>query len=90
MDQISIAPCLPRRSFLMISGDMYIGVPVKLFIPGGLLAVLILGVAGSTLVPFHVRCTVFEFFARILAAPKSTNLMTPRWSSRISARPLDR
>ena len=82
---MSMAPWRPRRLPLITSGDMYIGVPVKLFIPGGLLAVLILGVAGSTLVPFHVRCTVFEFFARILAAPKSTNLMTPRWSRRISA-----
>lgn len=31
-DQISMAPCLPRELFLMTSGDMYIGVPVKLLL----------------------------------------------------------
>lgn len=27
-----MAPCLPRELFLMTSGDMYIGVPVKLLL----------------------------------------------------------
>ena len=72
-DQISMAPCLPRELFLMTSGDMYIGVPVR----------LLLTAPGPTL-PFEAasddrrdRWMDRWFLARIFAAPKSTNLITP-------------
>ena len=75
IDQISIAPWRPRLSFLMTSGDMYMGVPVRLLlaIPGILLGC-----------PTRDRWIVRWLFARTFAAPKSTNLMTPIWSSKIS------
>lgn len=62
---ISIDPGLPGRSFLIISGDMYIGVPVKLFPATPLESIIA-----------RVRCRV-RFLTMILEAPKSTNFMTP-------------
>lgn len=68
-DHISTAPALPGFSPLITSGDMYMGVPVMdLF---GFVT------AAS---PARVR----PWRAMTLAAPKSTYLMMPLWSSRIS------
>ena len=72
---MSIAPIRPLLSFLMTSGDMYIGVPVKLAAPA----------SPVSPPPRRDLFIVFVFLASILAAPKSTNLITPWWSSRISA-----
>lgn len=68
-DQISTAPALPGFSPLITSGDMYIGVPVMdLF----------------GLVACRSAARVRPCRAMTLAAPKSTYLMIPLWSSKIS------
>ena len=76
-DQMSTAPRRPpfRPSPLPLitSGDMYIGVPVIDFCLAG---------AGST-------CSVLFCRAMTLAAPKSTNLITPLWSRRMSNEQLE-
>jgi len=70
-DHISTAPCRPVLPPRMTSGDMYIGVPVI-----------------ERWRPWRVAlCSaarVRPWRAMSLAAPKSTNLMTPLWSSRMS------
>ena len=74
---MSIAPFLPCLSFLITSGDIYIGVPVReLFIARPASAVLVEGLANVG-VGILVRCIVLVFFAMTLAAPKSTNFNTP-------------
>lgn len=71
---MSIAPCRPRLLFLITSGDMYIGVPVRLlFVEPGTSGV---GVPVPSLERLE-RAIVRWFLARILAAPKSTYLITP-------------
>ena len=69
-DQMSTAPSRPSEVPLITSGDMYMGVPVILFCfsPRELL----------------FPASVLPCRAMILAAPKSTYLMTPLWSSKIS------
>ena len=60
----------------MTSGDMYIGVPVNEFFspPSRMPAALAI----------FERWNVRVFLAITFAAPKSTNLRTPKWSSRMS------
>lgn len=68
--QMSPAPPWPGFSPLITSGDMYIGVPVI-----DLFCFVVLK-----------SCTKVRLCrAMTLAAPKSTYLMTPLWSSRMSA-----
>lgn len=68
-DHISTAPDLPGFSPLITSGDMYMGVPVMDLL--GFVAV-------------RSVASVRPCRAMILAAPKSTYLMMPLWSSKIS------
>ena len=68
-DQTSTAPVRPGFSPLITSGDMYMGVPVM-----DLLA----------LVPAILAISVLPCRAITLAAPKSTYLITPLWSRRMS------
>ena len=57
----------------MTSGDMYMGVPVMDFC-----------LPGTRPAPASWGWRVLPWRAMILAAPKSTNLMTPLWSRRMS------
>lgn len=75
-DHTSTAPARPEFSPLITSGDMYIGVPVIDFWPAGFP-----GTDGATV--FATK--VLPWRAMTLAAPKSTYLITPAWSRRISA-----
>ena len=87
-DHMSIAPWRPRLLFRMTSGDMYMGVPVRLLfmpnwplaaegaaVPAGVFVPVVVGAGASEM--RRVRCIVRWFFAMIFAAPKSTYLMTP-------------
>ncbi len=68
-DQMSTEPALPGLSPFMTSGDIYIGVPVMdLF----------------GFVSCKSVASVRPCLAITLAAPKSTYLMMPLWSSKIS------
>src|SRR6478735_2014638 len=69
-DQMSTAPGLPGFSPLITSGDIYIGVPVM---------------DRFGIVACFSPASVRPCRAITLAAPKSTYLMIPLWSSRISA-----
>lgn len=66
---MSTAPALPGLSPLMTSGDIYIGVPVM----------DLLGFVACKSVASVRPC-----LAMTLAAPKSTYLMIPLWSSKMS------
>ncbi len=77
-DQTSIAPWRPSFWPLMTSGDMYIGVPVMDFCLPGTHG------AGPPLVAEWSGWRVLPWRAMILAAPKSTYLITPLWSRRMS------
>lgn len=69
-DQMSTDPGFPGFSPLITSGDMYIGVPV-------------IDRFGCEL-PCPSAANVRPWRAITLAAPKSTYLMMPLWSRRIS------
>jgi len=71
-DHTSIAPCWPGILPVITSGDMYMGVPV-----------MVLSLPPRDMPPTSAA-KVFPWRAIILAAPKSTYLMTPLWSSRMS------
>ena len=76
-DQTSMAPWRPSLVPLMTSGDMYIGVPVMDFcLPGK-------RVVGSARTLWSGWRVLF-WRAMTFAAPKSTYLMTPLWSRRMS------
>jgi hypothetical protein len=73
-DQMSAAPSRPPVSPLITSGDMYIGVPV-------------IDLFGCCVAEWSVT-SVRPWRAITLAAPKSTYLMMPLWSRRMSAQRL--
>ncbi|KAH3669596.1 hypothetical protein OGATHE_002408 [Ogataea polymorpha] len=88
-DQISMAPNLPIVSPLIVSGDMYIGVPVNACVlrPEWRIEFKVAVPEPLPLPPLlDEPPVVFEVLpcaaiAITLAEPKSTNLMTPMWSS---------
>ena len=86
-DQISIEPRRPSLLPLMTSGDMYMGVPVIDFCFWGTFgravpAAALLSMAGVG--ASFVGWSVLFWRAMTFAAPKSTYLITPLWSSRMS------
>lgn len=70
-DQISTAPWRPRLVPRITSGDMYMGVPV-------------IDLCRPCRVAACSAAKVLPCLAMTLAAPKSTNLITPLWSNKIS------
>lgn len=79
---MSTEPRRPSLEPLMTSGDMYIGVPVIDFCFAGTLGrpTPPAAASGASLVGW----SVLFWRAMTLAAPKSTYLMMPLWSSRMS------
>ena len=74
-DQISTEPARPGFSPLITSGDMYMGVPV-------------IDLLGFVAVACISAARVRPCLAMTFAAPKSTYLMIPLWSNKISRRKL--
>lgn len=81
----SMAPILPRRSPLTVSGERYIGVPVSELASAGA-ATPSAETVGAPVLMREREASVFWFLARTLAAPKSTYLIVPLPSRRMSAR----
>ena len=78
-DQTSMAPWRPSFWPLITSGDIYMGVPVMDFcLPGTQ------GVVPPAAAVWWSGWRVLPWRAMILAAPKSTYLITPLWSRRMS------